>query len=71
MLGYMSLPDSTPQRCAAAIPGIKLSDLVNINKITTKIYYSLFSLFYRVYTYILQGVHKKHNFKGDLRGLQE
>jgi hypothetical protein len=29
MLGYMSLPDSTPQQHAAAIPGIKLSDLIH------------------------------------------
>jgi hypothetical protein len=28
VIGYMSLPDSTPQRHAAAIPEIKLLDLV-------------------------------------------
>jgi hypothetical protein len=28
VLGYKSLPDSTPQRHAAAIPGIKLSHYV-------------------------------------------
>jgi hypothetical protein len=30
VLGYMSLPVSTPQRHAVAIPKIKLSDLVHV-----------------------------------------
>jgi len=37
MLEYMRLPDSTPQRHAATIPGIKLSHLIYVAHFLTLI----------------------------------
>jgi hypothetical protein len=38
VFGYMSLPDSTPQRHAAALPGIKSSHLVFSDTVSSSDY---------------------------------